>query len=288
MGLAGDGMSSAVYTALDVPQAAARLYPCAGTDDLLVLTNWLALPVLFDQEFTTASEDSADLRASVSRELIAIPYRPAGTPPGLDHPITDAWVQVWELLSDGMSESWCDRVASSWARSLAAHAERAPGDDSPMRLDEYLAYRRRAVGTHQMHAAERSRGYELPAGICAHALVCRLRVAAADVVAWMNDIHWAQWAQQRGDGRNLVAVLQHERGYSRQAAFDEAVWMTRQQVQVYLHAEAALARLHRELWLTPDQRVAVDMLVEGVRQWIAGNRDWSSTAGVAAAARQAE
>ncbi|PBC69643.1 germacradienol/geosmin synthase [Streptomyces sp. TLI_235] len=269
------------YLSWDLPQAAARIYPQACAEDLLLLMNLHSLVFFLGEQADPGCAARADEIAGVARELITIPFRPAGAPPLLRCPITVAWAQVWAWISAGMSEEWCDRFSSSWARALAAHAALAqlPSDGPAVELNHYLALRRATVGIFQLDAVERSGGFELPTQVSAHALMRRVRVAAADAVAWMNDIHVLERSEQRGEPYNLVTVLRHERGYSRRAAVDEAVWMTRQQLQVYQRLEAELPRMYDELWLTTDQRHAVETGISGIRHWVRGNHDWAVAAG---------
>ncbi|MCF2434609.1 hypothetical protein LV779_07035 [Streptomyces thinghirensis] len=72
--------------ARDLAQAAARTYPHASADDMVVLMNWFSLAFLFDDQFDAGRPDRAERIAEVARELIATPLRPAGTPPRWNAP----------------------------------------------------------------------------------------------------------------------------------------------------------------------------------------------------------
>ncbi|MEV8096723.1 terpene cyclase [Kitasatospora sp. NPDC085879] len=269
------------YLVWDVPQAAARTYPHACVEDLVMLMNWFSLTFLLGEQFDDAPANRAERIACVARELIVLPFEPDETVPMGRCPITAAWAQVWSWASEGMSEPWRDRFCSSWARCLAAHAAQAQlwAGGEVLALDRYLALRRATVGIHQVDAAERAHGTELPPQVSSHPLMRRLRAAAADAAAWMNDIHMLECAEQQGDGHNLVAVLRHERGYSRKAAIDEALWMTRQQLQVYRQLEAGVPRLYDELWLTTDQRAVVEMGMGAIQAWVRSHHDWALDVG---------
>ncbi|MEV0227737.1 hypothetical protein [Streptomyces sp. NPDC050704] len=161
------------YRSWDLPQAAARTYPHASADDMVVLMNWFSLAFLFDDQFDTSRPDLADRIAEVARELIATPLRPAGLTPRVVCPITVAWAEVWAHLSDGMSLTWRTRFAASWGRFLVAHTEEvdlaARGLAGTLDLQEYAGFRRRTVGIHHsIDAGERSRGFEVPAQVQAH------------------------------------------------------------------------------------------------------------------------
>ncbi|MBT2394439.1 7-epi-alpha-eudesmol synthase [Streptomyces sp. ISL-100] len=290
MGLVRSVAGFEEYQSWDLPQAAIRTYPHASPDDMVVLMNWFSLAFLFDDQFDAASPDRADRIAEVARELIVTPLRPAGTRPRVVCPITLAWVEVWEQLSDGMSLTWCTRFAASWGRFLAAHAEEvdlAARSTTLLGVGPYKAFRRRTVGIHHsIDAGERSRRFEVPAQVQAHPVMEGLRDAAADTIGFMNDIHSFEREKRRGDGHNLIAVLHRERGYSWEKAADEAFRITGESLDEYVELEARVPAMCDELGLDDDERDRVWMGIEAIRHWINGNYEWALTTGRYAAAKQ--
>ncbi|MGW0821385.1 7-epi-alpha-eudesmol synthase [Streptomyces sp. NPDC002845] len=279
------------YQSWDLPQAAARTYPHASAEDMVVLMNWFSLAFLFDDQFDAARPDRADRIAEVARELIATPLRPAGTAPRVVCPVTVAWAEVWAHLCEGMSLTWRTRFAASWGRFLVAHAEEvdlaARGLAGTLSLDEYAAFRRRTVGIHHsIDAGERSRGFEVPAQVQAHPLMARMRDLAADTIGFMNDIHSFEREKRRGDGHNLIAVLHRERGCTWEEALDEACRMTTRCLDEYLALETRVPEMCEELGLTGEQRAQVRMGVEAIQHWINGNYEWALTSGRYAAAKE--
>ncbi|MFI2376866.1 7-epi-alpha-eudesmol synthase [Streptomyces sp. NPDC018964] len=279
------------YRSWDLPQAAARTYPHASAEDLVVLMNWFSLAFLFDDQFDAARPDRAERIAEVARELIVTPLRPAGSTPRVACPITLAWAEVWTHLSDGMSLTWQARFAASWGRFLVAHCEEvdlaARGLAGTLGLDEYAAFRRRTVGIHHsIDAGERSRGFEVPAQAMAHPLMERLRDLAADTIGFMNDIHSFERERRRGDGHNLIAVLHRERGCSWEEAAAEAYGMTTARLAEYVELEARVPRMCDELGLDADERDRVRRGVEAIQHWINGNYEWALTTGRYAAAKE--
>ena len=287
-GLIRSDAGLAEYESWDLPQAAARTYPYASADDIYMLMNWFSLAFLFDDQFDANDKGHDERVAAVAQEMITIPFRPPGFPPDVVCPITLAWCQVWEWLSDGMSESWRNRFASSWARFLAAHVceVRLSAQGVALDLSRYLALRRVTVGIHHsIDAAERSRRFEVPVQVQAHPLMRGMRDAAADAIAYMNDIHSLEREERRGDPHNLVTVLRLDRGWSREHAIDEAVRMTNDRLGSYVRLEARMPELCDELGLGADDRQSVEMGVEGIRNWIRGNYDWALSTGRYAAAK---
>ncbi|MBW5423751.1 terpene cyclase [Streptomyces sp. BG9H] len=276
------------YESWDLPQAAIRTYPHASADDMVVLMNWFSLAFLFDDQFDAARPDRADRIAEVSRELIATPLRPVGSRPRVVCPITVAWAQVWEQLADGMSPAWRTRFAASWGRFLVAHSEEVDlaARGGRLGLEEYTAFRRRTVGIHHsIDAGERSRRFEVPAQAQAHPLMVALRDAAADTIGFMNDIHSFEREKRRGDGHNLITVLQQARGYGLDEAAAEAIRMTEERLRDYVRLESEVPVMCAELRLDTEERAWVRMGVEAIRHWINGNYEWALVTGRYAAVK---
>ncbi|MFJ5840761.1 7-epi-alpha-eudesmol synthase [Streptomyces shenzhenensis] len=291
MGLVRSQAGFEEYRSWDLPQAAARTYPHASADDMVVLMNWFSLAFLFDDQFDAGRPDRADRIAEVARELIVTPLRPAGSRPRVVCPITVAWAEVWQHLSDGMSLTWQSRFAASWGRFLVAHCEEvdlaARGLAGTLTLAEYTAFRRRTVGIHHsIDAGERSRRFEVPAEVQAHPVMERMRDLAADTIGFMNDIHSFERERRRGDGHNLICVLQRERGGSWQDAADEAYRMTNESLAEYVALEARVPQMCDELGLDETGRQRVRMGVEAIQHWINGNYEWALTTGRYAAAKE--
>ncbi|MFE2069342.1 7-epi-alpha-eudesmol synthase [Streptomyces sp. NPDC059467] len=279
------------YKSWDLPQAAARTYPHASAEDMVVLMNWFSLAFLFDDQFDANRPDRADRIADVARELIVTPLRPPGIRPRVVCPITLAWAEVWQHLSDGMSLTWRTRFAASWGRFLVAHCEEvdlaARGLAGTLDLDEYAVFRRRTVGIHHsIDMGERSRGFEVPAQAEAHPLMERMRDLAADTIGFMNDIHSFERERRRGDGHNLIAVLHRQRGGSWEDAMKEAYRMTTACLDEYVELEARVPRMCDELGLDEKQRDSVRMGVEAIQHWINGNYMWGLSSGRYAAAKE--
>ncbi len=278
------------YKSWDLPQAAARTYPHASADDMVVLMNWFSLAFLFDDQFDAHQPDRADRIAEVARELIVTPLRPAGIRPRVVCPITLAWAEVWNHLSDGMSLTWRTRFAASWGRFLVAHCEEvdlaARGLAGTLGVDEYTEFRRRTVGIHHsIDAGERSRGFEVPSQAMAHPVMERMRDLAADTIGFMNDIHSFEREKRRGDGHNLIAVLHRERTFSWKEAAAEAYRMTTACLDEYLELEARVPGMCDELGLDEDERGRVRMGVEAIQHWINGNYEWALVSGRYAAVK---
>ncbi|WP_261994705.1 MULTISPECIES: terpene synthase family protein [unclassified Streptomyces] len=146
------------YRSWDLPQAAARTYPHAPADDLVVLMNWFSLAFLFDDQFDTASPDRADRIAEVAREMIATPLRPAATAPRVVCPLTLAWAEVWARLAQGTSLTWRTRFAASWGRFLVMRDLAADTIGFMNDIHSFERERRRGDGHNLIAVLHRERG----------------------------------------------------------------------------------------------------------------------------------
>jgi Terpene synthase family 2, C-terminal metal binding len=288
MGLVKSEEAFEEYQSWDLPQAAARTYPCASSEDMFVLMNWFSLAFLFDDQFDARKPGSADRISEVARELIVTPLRPAGTPPRVVCPITVAWAQVWARLAEGMSAMWRTRFAGSWGRFLVAHTEEVDlaATGRTLGLTDYMASRRVTVGIHHsIDAGERSRRFEVPPQIQAHPVMIGMRNAAAETIGFMNDVHSFERERRRGDGHNLVVVLRRERGCTWDEAVAEACRITEERLEHYLGLQDQLPVVCEELGLGEDERRRGQMGAEAIQHWINGNHQWALSTGRYAAAK---
>jgi germacradienol/geosmin synthase len=214
--------------------------------------------------------------------MITIPLRPPGAPPAIRCPITIVWAQVWPGLADGMSVAWQDRFAVNWGRFQAAHAYEisVTARGEVLDLDSYVALRRVSVGIqHSLDAAERSGRFEIPPQACTHSLMRELRLAAVDVIAFMNDIHSLEREENRGDQHNLVTVLSRKTGLSRVGAISQAVRMVEGRLADLRDLEARMPAMCRELKLPAAREDDVRHGVAAIHHWIRGNHDWALRTG---------
>ncbi|MEU0935507.1 terpene cyclase [Embleya sp. NPDC005971] len=277
------------YTSWDLPEAVGRTYPHASADDQYMLMNWFSLAFLIDDDCDDDGDDDPDAAperpdrvAEIARELITIPFREPGTPPDLVSPITLAWSEVWASMSDGTSVTWQNRFAANWARFLASHASELRLSASPTvpALDSYRVMRRNTAGIpHSLDAIERSRRFEVPAQIQAHPLMRRLREAATDTIAYINDIQSPGRQGRRVASHNLVVVLRARLDCSYDTALREATRMTYEQLDTFMTLQAYMPQICGELGLGTTERTAVEMSVEGMRNWIRGYYDWGLRSG---------
>jgi hypothetical protein len=281
-GLARSAARMEEYLSWDLPQLTARTYPYADHADLKMLMNFFSIFFLIDDEFDIPQGDRRARLAAVTQELITIPFRPAGAPPDVVHPITLAWAEVWADMRRGMSETWQNLFASNSARFLAASLEevRLTAGAAVLHLNSYVELRRHTVGVyHGFDLAERSRRFEVPPHARAHQRMRDLCAAAVDTIAFMNDVQSLERDERRGNAYNLVTVLQRELRCSRADAIDRAMRMARERLNTALELQAKIPHMCADLGLSNDERMAVEQGVEGIRNWIRGYYDWACLSG---------
>ncbi|MGA4542507.1 terpene synthase family protein [Uniformispora flossi] len=269
------------YASWDLAQAAARTYPYATGDDLDMLINWFGFAFLFDDQFDASGDKPAQVSA-VAREMIAIPFRPAGTPPEIVCPVTLAWVEIWPQMSEGMSLTWQNRFASNWARFMAAAVceIHLASHRQIMDLAGYSALRQHTVGLqHSLDAIERIGRFEVPPQVQAHPVMAALRHTTTDCIAYMNDVHSLDREEGRGDQHNLVTVLQAELACDRAAALEAAIEITYEKLHEVVELIDRIPAMCDELQLTDEDRESVDRAVEGCANWIRGNYEWGLNSG---------
>jgi Terpene synthase family 2, C-terminal metal binding len=100
-------------------------------------------------------------------------------------------------------------------------------------------------------------------------LVAELRRTGNAIASFANDIFSLRKETLNRDFHNLVIVLEHEEGLTRDAALDRAASIHDAQVRHFIELEASLPSFGAEL----DQHMK--RYVEGMHTWIRANYDWS-------------
>ncbi|MFE9017981.1 terpene cyclase [Streptomyces sp. NPDC007808] len=281
-GLAPSAEGREAYRSWDLADAAARIYHAAECDALVDTLNFFSIGFLFDDQFDPTEPDRLDAVARAAAEMAAIPFRPLGAPTEFTTPITVAWAGLWPRMAAATSPVWQARFAGHFAQWLTAHvwetrltAERRVPDP-----DEYVRLRRRSVGLdHSYDVAEWTYGFELPVTVAAHPLLRRLRLAATDAIAFMNDIHSYEREMSRREAHNLVSVLRRHEGLSSRAAVAKASGMAREALDRFLRLRGDVPAVCDALPLSHAEAAAAFRFVEGIGDWIRGNHDWAVRSG---------
>lgn len=198
-------------------------YPAAPAERLAAIA---ALDVLMFLDDDRADE-AADGSGSLIGELLA------------GH--TDL-TDLLSTLDRGMSPGWSARLRADLAAWTTANREAvARHATGPPPLADYIGWRRLSV-TAWWHfdLVEYAAGRELPPGFRESARHQLVTEAAADIIAWTNDLFSAPGELARGDPNNLLAVLVAHHHLTPQEAAEECVARLAERTRSFVAQRAAL------------------------------------------------
>ncbi|MFF5756954.1 FAD-binding protein [Streptomyces longwoodensis] len=190
------------------------LAPLAGPVELGLLAQWSAFIVSVDDGFDRHGQSPAQVR-TVLDQLMDVLDSPDGTRyPASAPPAVRALADLWERTRIAARPGWRRRFCALYRDFADATCTETRRRARGVRtgLDEYLALRRRTITVLPVLAlVERA----LPPA----AELDGLRDAAADIIAWTNDLRSAPREEDEGT-ENLVGVLarHHRCGRSEAAA----------------------------------------------------------------------
>ncbi|HZS19387.1 MAG TPA: hypothetical protein VFA63_00175, partial [Pseudonocardiaceae bacterium] len=189
---------------------AARVYPTAAVEDLLLTTDWIAwLDFLDDQnDDRRIAPDPQGFDGFLARvaDVAASGACDAGT-----GPIGEALADLWTRTRARAGSSLCRRLHLHLMEYLAGNLQQAAyrGLGDVCDLAEYGVLRRAAGGILvTFDLIEIAGGAELPPAVYYSRTYQRLLTTSGDVVCWTNDVLTVEKEAAAGDLLNLVTVLQ--------------------------------------------------------------------------------
>ncbi|OQR63551.1 hypothetical protein B6E66_13330, partial [Streptomyces maremycinicus] len=185
------------------------LAPQAVASELGLLAQWGAFIALVDDGFDRQGKSPEQVRAVLDQLLEVLANADGTRYPASAAPAVHALADLWERTRIAARPGWRHRFLAlyeDFADATCIEARlRARGEQ--LGLDDYLALRRRTITVLPVLAVvERA----LPVA----GELEGLREAAADIVAWTNDLRSAPRELEEGT-ENLVAVLARHHGCSR-------------------------------------------------------------------------
>jgi pentalenene synthase len=275
-----------LYARWGVPDLAARSFPHADSENLVLATDLFGFYFLFDDQFDSEVGLHPVEVARICDPLIGIVH---GHLDGAGaSPVAASFADLWHRSSEGMSSRWRARAAYHWewyfathpsealGRARAAEAE-AEGRDPELPDRAYYLMLRRGTGATEtvIDMIERF-ATEVPA-VAFHSPQLRLmRQLAADIPAFSNDVHSYRKEAPRGDAYNLVVILQHQRqcglAEASAAVLAETQWM----IDEYTRLAGEIPDLCTRLGLDGPQTRAVEHYADGLAAWVGGYLDWEA------------
>jgi hypothetical protein len=282
-GLVGSDGAERRLAAVRLGDFAARVYPTATLDGLLLATDWIAwLDFLDDQNDDRGAQDPQrleDFLAGIVRITSAGATGTEGRDPAtgpIGAALKDLWDRTRTVTGSRLRRRLRLHLMEYFAGNLQQSAYRLRGDVCD--LTDYAALRRAAGGVLvTFDLAECIGGAELPPALYYSRTCQRLLAAAGDVVCWTNDVLTVEKEAAAGDLLNLVTVLEADRSCTRGAALVQARDLVGGRLQDFRRSERTLPDLCGALELDPAEREALTSWAGLLRAWMRGHADWGLT-----------
>lgn len=256
-----------------VASCAARVWPEASGDDLLLAAKFLIWYLLHDDAFDgPVGHDPARARA-LCQDFVAVVE---GTSRADGSGLLRAFRQLWASATEGMSDEWVRRSRANWVDFLTSYADEATSRSNrtpPASLEEYLALRRRSVGMETcFDLTERLYHCELAPELARDRRLITMRRLAGEVVALVNDVFSVEKEEALGDHLNAVLVIERTRGRTR----EQAVAQAREEVgRLTVELAGLEARLLVEHGVAPvSEALALRRFTTNLWDWSRGSVDW--------------
>ncbi|WP_143138332.1 terpene synthase family protein [Streptomyces mirabilis] len=261
--------------AMRLGEFAALIVPEASFCDLELTAQWAAFICLVDDRFDRGGLSSRpDEVGALFRRLLNVMVQGRAT--GSDSGVEAALDNLWRRTAPRMSMQWRDRFLADYRDFALATREEAAShrDRVHLRLSDYVLRRRRTITALPMaDILECTTGAPWP-GLPDETRMRALRLAAADVAGWANDLVSAE--DDLLEGRdNLVTVLGRERGCSLSLAREQVTRMRDRRIQDF-HALAASLTAEAA---PGTEREMVRRYVAGLESFVAATLHWLGVTG---------
>jgi Terpene synthase family 2, C-terminal metal binding len=253
---------------------AAHCYSYAPFERLAAICDYYSWLFYFDDACENLSLQGTNPREVLSllTDVYAVLHGREST--SADPRFVTALSDVWQRIGPACHPSWRERLA----RHVECYIDGCVWEAQNRSLGRVPS--RAVFETMRMHTStmyqfwdfmEFAGGYFLPVEVVEHPLVAELSRTANAVASFANDVYSLQKESDNRDVHNLVLVLEHEEGLSREAACTRAAGLHDAQVRHFLELERRLPRFGPSI----DAQLA--RYVEGMRIWLRANDDWSRT-----------
>jgi hypothetical protein len=254
---------------------AARTSPDGSAEALSLLADWQMWLFIFDDRYCDESEAGAHPEQLIQIVTSLVQMLEGGGEPGSrSDPLSAALGDVMDRLAPMASGPQLHRfmhavrgyfLAQFWEAGHRANG-RLPG------LPEYEVWRRHSGAVPTCVALiDVAGGFELKTEEYCRRDVRDITDIAVNVTSWANDVlSYEKEASRSLQMHSLPAVLAHELHLPATDAIGVAVMMHDAQVSCYLEAEESLRSS-----ASPELRWYLD----GLRNWMAGNSQWSLESG---------
>lgn len=254
---------------------AARAYPTAPLQELLIVAEWNIWLFIHDDECDEAGIGRQPTQLAKVYDRLRSIF--AGAPPAVgDTPLAHALHELWQRMRRISSLEWRERFLRSvedyfsaclWEAENRA-ANRIPDRATYIRLRPFTG----ALNT-DFELIEPCEHIHLPAEVYQDPTLQRLSLMCNNVVCWSNDIFSLDKERRTDNRHNLVIVVKNERKCSWQEAVDRVAAMHNAEVQGFIRLVPQLPSFGPEV----DAELA--RFVSILRAWMRGNFDWAFDTG---------
>ncbi|MEU5050368.1 hypothetical protein [Streptomyces sp. NPDC021096] len=258
---------------------AARTYPDAPTDRLVVAAKWCAWLFLFDDHFDDCylGRSKSDAEA-VLPNLLRCLASPEIEPLIPGNPLEAALLDLWPQTATRMSPSWRGRFKRhmhdylmSYFWEISNRSRRHTPD-----LVMYIDMRRDTGATWiGFDLIPYTEGLEVPTWLNDSLLLRTMELAAIDVICISNDILSHEKEMARGEVNNIVHVAQQLTGGEIQQSVNLVNAIQNSRIRLFLDHKEQIPAWLEESEASPATRQAVERYIVGLESWIRGNLDWS-------------
>jgi 5-epi-alpha-selinene synthase len=253
---------------------AARAYPSASLEGLLVAAAWASWLFLWDERCDEEGigRDPRAVRARSTEHLdVLAGRRKARAGNCLEAALSD----LSQRMVAKAGTSWMARFLSNTADYFEATAWEAenrcrqslPDTASYVRLRDLTGAVKTCFDIHEL-----ADGPALPVQHRFQPLLTRMMQLANRAICWSNDIFSFEKELRHGDCHNLVLIIAHNGQLGRNEAIQRAADMHDAAVRAFQRLEAALAR-------SGTLPTPVACFIEALKGWMRANLDWSIETG---------
>ncbi|MDW4908544.1 hypothetical protein RB628_25195 [Streptomyces sp. ADMS] len=265
-----DAFEEKRLVAMRLGEFAGLTVPEASVCDLELTAQWAAFICLLDDRFDRSRVDAhpEEVAALFDRLLAVTTGGAAGPGSGIEQALDD----LWRRTAPRMSTQWRERFVADYRDFALATREEAISRTDSVRLglSDYILRRRRTITALPMaDILECTAGAPWPGLPGGEDLMSALRLAAADVAGWTNDLVSAE-DDLREDRDNLVTVLGRERGCSLSSAREQVTGMRNDRVRVFHALAASLTALSAP----GTERDGVQRYVAALGSFVAATLRW--------------
>jgi hypothetical protein len=227
------------FTLWDIAGLMARWLPDATGTVLDQAVNVVNLITILDDQFDSPANRDPERAAQIGFDFAQL-ARPGGAAIP-DGPLAQAYGEVRDWLYGGASPIWTQRafIHHRWYLDACASEARNRFDRRTPERAEFSAQRRKSGYVYPMlDLSQKAYCFELPDAMYEDPVVARMAQITADVISTLNDLHSLEKEEIRGQQRdNLVHVLMHESGCSRNESIAEIVQMAESWIREFIRLE---------------------------------------------------